>query len=233
MRFGTMSGAFVDSSDMQIDLFGFSVVVVAEANNPTMLNPDFLRHNDIVGTHWRLSESRPPLTTPMLSEVTFEGGLIVRADPNRVTFEQQGGALSLEDIACVDMAKSYLKTAPHVPYTAFGVNPRAVVRNSSFSRLSDMLRSNGSEMTFDSIVPRFELKAIYEMEDKRLTLELQEEKDDHGPFRLCHAHANIHRDIAETNQQMRVNSMLASLDSWRNDLDEFRAVVAQSLPSGR
>lgn len=216
---------------MQIDLLGFSVVVVAAANNPTMLNPDFLRHNGIVGTRWRLSESHPPLTTPLLSEVTFEGGLVVRADQNRVTFEQRGSALSLEDVACVDMAKGYLKTAPQVPYIAFGVNSRAMVRNSPFSRLSDMLRSNGSEMTFDSIVPQFELKAIYEMKDKRLTLELQEGQDDHGPFRLCHA--NIHRDIAETNQQMRVNSMLSSLDSWRNDLNEFRTVVAQSIPSDR
>lgn len=216
---------------MQIDLLGFSVVVVAAANNPTMLNPDFLRHNGIVGTRWRLSESHPPLTTPLLSEVTFEGGLVVRADQNRVTFEQRGSALSLEDVACVDMAKGYLKTAPQVPYIAFGVNSRAMVRNSPFSRLSDMLRSNGSEMTFDSIVPQFELKAIYEMKDKRLTLELQEGQDDRGPFRLCHA--NIHRDIAETNQQMRVNSMLSSLDSWRNDLNEFRAVVAQSIPSDR
>ena len=221
----------MDSSDMQIDLLGFSVVVVAAANNPTMLNPDFLRHNGIVGTRWRLSESHPPLTTPLLSEVTFEGGLVVRADQNRVTFEQRGSALSLEDVACVDMAKGYLKTAPQVPYIAFGVNSRAMVRNSPFSRLSDMLRSNGSEMTFDSIVPQFELKAIYEMKDKRLTLELQEGQDDRGPFRLCHA--NIHRDIAETNQQMRVNSMLSSLDSWRNDLNEFRAVVAQSIPSDR
>lgn len=216
---------------MQIDLLGFSVVVVAAANNPTMLNPDFLRHNGIVGTRWRLSESHPPLTTSLLSEVTFEGGLVVRADQNRVTFEQRGSALSLEDVACVDMAKGYLKTAPQVPYIAFGVNSRAMVRNSPFSRLSDMLRSNGSEMTFDSIVPQFELKAIYEMKDKRLTLELQEGQDDRGPFRLCHA--NIHRDIAETNQQMRVNSMLSSLDSWRNDLNEFRAVVAQSIPSDR
>ena len=216
---------------MQIDLLGFSVVVVAAANNPTMLNPDFLRHNGIVGTRWRLSESHPPLTTPLLSEVTFEGGLVVRADQNRVTFEQRGSALSLEDVACVDMAKGYLKTAPQVPYIAFGVNSRAMVRNSPFSRLSDMLRSNGSEMTFDSIVPQFELKAIYEMKDKRLTLELQEGQDDRGPFRLCHA--NIHRDIAETNQQMRVNSMLSSLDSWRNDLNEFRTVVAQSIPSDR
>ena len=221
----------MDSSDVQIDLLEFSVVVVAQANNPTLLNPDFLKHNGIVGTQWRLSEDHPPITTPPLSEVTFEGGLIVRADPIRVTFEQQGSALSPEDIECADMAKGYLKTVPHAPYIAFGINLKAVVLNSPLSQLSNVLRSNGSWMTFESIVPRFELRAIYEMERKRLTLELQEGQNELGSFRLCQA--NIHRGIAEPNQQMRMNSMLSSLDSWRNDLDEFRALVTQSLLPSR
>lgn len=227
MRSDVLKGTLVDSAELQIDLVGFSVVVVAEANNPTILNPDFLRHNGIVASRWRLSENSPPITSPLLSAVIFDGGLTVQADPNRVTFEQRSSALSLEDIECVDMVKGYLKTVPHVPYTAFGLNPHAVVRNPSFSRLSDMLHSSGGGMTFNSVVPRFELKAIYEMAGKRLTLDLQEGQNEHGSFMLCHA--NIHRDIAESNQQMRVNSMLSFLDSWRNDLDEFRAVVAQSL----
>lgn len=218
----------MDSAELQMDLVGFSVVVVAEANNPTILNPDFLRHNGIVGSHRQLSENDPPITSPLLSAVIFDDALTVRADPNRVTFEQRGSALSLEDIECVDMAKGYLKTVPHVPYTAFGLNPQVIVRNSATRRLSDMLRSSGSGMTFNSVVPRFELKAIYEMAGKRLTLDLQEGPNEQGSLMLCHG--NIHRDIAESNQQMRVNSMLSFLDSWRNDLDEFRTVVAQSLP---
>ena len=223
----------MDSAELQLDLIEFSVVVVAEAeaNNPTILNPDFLRHNGIVGTHWRLSESHQPVTTPWLSVVVFDGGLTVRADPNRVTFEQQGGVLSPEDIECADIAKGYLKTVPHVPYTAFGVNSKARVQNSPLSKLSEMLCSDGSGMMFNSIAPRFELKAIYEMAGKRLTLELQDGQNERGSFRLCQA--NIHRDIAEPNQQMRVNSMLSFLDAWRNDLDEFRALVTQSLLPGR
>ena len=37
---------------MQVDLVGFSVVVVAQSNNPTILNPDFLLHNGIVSSSW-------------------------------------------------------------------------------------------------------------------------------------------------------------------------------------
>ena len=230
MRFDTVPGAFVDSSEVQIDLLEFSVVVVAQANNPTILNPDFLRHNGIVGTQWHLSEDHRPATTSLFSEVAFEDGLAVKAYPNKIIFEQSASALSPDDIECADMAKCYLKTVPHVPYIAFGINLEAVVLNSPLSQLSNVLRSNGSWMTFESIVPRFELRAIYEMAGKRLALDLHEGRNERGPFMLCQA--NIHRDIEESNQQMRINSMLLSLDSWRNDLNEFRTLVAQSLLPG-
>ena len=84
-----------DTTEVSVELFEFSVVIVAEVNNPSILNTDFLRHNGIVSERWGISAERPPITTPVLSEVTFDGGLVIRADPNRVTFQQ-----SLRQRAC-------------------------------------------------------------------------------------------------------------------------------------
>ena len=72
---------------MQIDLIGFSVVVVAQSNNPTILNPDFLRHNGIVSSSRALHSDRLPFVTPVVSEVSFDDDLVVRADPQRMTFD--------------------------------------------------------------------------------------------------------------------------------------------------
>ena len=77
-------------------------------------------------------------------------------------------------------------------------------------------------MSFQSVVPRFEIKAVYEMTDKRVTLDIQE-----GPEATAHCRINIHRDINETNQQMRISSMLSILDSWQSDLDLVQALIAQ------
>ena len=82
-------------------------------------------------------------------------------------------------------------------------------------------------MSFAGVTPTFELKAGYQMTDKRLTLTLQEAPDD---TLLCQA--NIHRDVEETNQQMRVNSVLSMLDCWQDDLEQFDAVVKQALRLG-
>lgn len=212
---------------MQIDLVGFSIVVVAQSNNPTLLNPDFLRHNGIVSSHRVLHGEQPPLTTPMFSQVAFEDGLVVRADPERITFAQSGDPLARDDIDCPTVAKGYLRTVPHVPYTAIGLNPKVVIWNPPFTRLSKMLHAEGNWMTFGSHVPSFELKATYQIADRQLALTLQGAETERGDALICTA--NIHREVKEANQQMRVNATLSMLDCWMDDLDEFNALVDQAL----
>lgn len=209
---------------MQINLVGFSVVVVAQSNNPTILNADFLRHNGIVGSNRALRDDQPPFTTPLLSEVSFDKDLVVRAEPQRITFAQAADGLAPEAIDCPAIAKGYLRTIPHVPYTALGLNPRAVILNPPFQRLSKMLYADGNWMAHAGVTPRFELKAAYQVTDRWLTLTLQEALDD---TLVCEA--NIHRDVVETNQQMRVNSILSMLDCWKDDLALFHDVVDQAL----
>ena len=76
-------------------------------------------------------------------------------------------------------------------------------------------------MSFQSVVPRFELKAIYEITDKHVTLDIQE-----GPEMTAHCRINIHRDFNEPNQQMRISSMLSILDSWHSDLALAQDLIA-------
>ena len=212
---------------VKIDICELSIVIVAQSNNPTILNPDFLHQNGIVGENWRVDEAVPPLTTPVMSQIAFKGGLLVRADPANVSFTMSapGASTTTLDVAvCVDAAKGYLKTVPHVPYTALGVNPKGIDRNSPHGRVSNALRSRGAWMVFQSITPRLELKATYEYADKKTTLGVVEEQAG-TVYR-----ANIHRDVAEPNQQMRVSSMLAILNAWQSDLADFRALVENSIP---
>ena len=205
-----------------MDITQFSVVIVAETHNPTILNPDFLRHNGITDQRWQPVEEEV-FTTPILSRVGFDNGFLITADPSRVVFEQSGDPLLPESLACASAAKGYLKTVPHVPYRALGTNLTCAVRNSSICHVSNALKSDGAWMSFQSVVPRFELKAIYEMTDKRVTLDIQE-----GSEATAHCRINIHRDIKEPNQQMRISSMLSILDSWHSDLAVVQALIAQA-----
>jgi len=69
------------SESLPLKLAGMSVVLIGEANNPTILNPDFLRLH-VVGSERQLKE--PPICTPVFARVSYRDGISVQSEPNRV-----------------------------------------------------------------------------------------------------------------------------------------------------
>ena len=82
-----------DGISRNLVLSGFSVVIVANSNNPTLLNQDFLYYNGIVPNEWPLSKDIRPVVTPAVSKIVFENGFSVTAELNRILFEQSADSL--------------------------------------------------------------------------------------------------------------------------------------------
>lgn len=220
-----------------IKLSSSSVVVVAGSNNPTILNPDFLYHNGIVPKDISLEENIQPITTPAVSQITFRGGFKIMVEINRVLFEQTTDPLEERDIICADTAKRYLKTVPHVPYAAIGINFQGyrVSQNQVSNTVSDALINKGGWMKFGGAKPDFQLKAVYKYDDKTITLDIAEKLIEKEGVNLpaMAFYANIHRDISsEKNQQMRINDLLSILNSYNKDLSDFYLLVGRFKPDG-
>lgn len=218
-----------DTSDC-VELVGFSVVLVANSNNPSILNPDFLRYNEIVGADLQVQGN--PITTPAFSQVMFEGGLSVKADPNRVIFEQIQDPLTIEGVMCPEIAQRYLQKVPHVPYNAVGINPKSC-RISPAARpekVSTALLDKGVWMSYKDVHPEIHLKTIYKYESRMIVLETIEAKKrtkDNVEIPAILFQANIHRDIPAMNPQKRVEFVSTTLASWKEDLSDFGALVAK------
>ena len=216
-------------NDRRVDLVEFSVVLVANSNNPTIINPDFLLHNEIVNAD--LSLQGDPITTPLFSQVVFEGGIAVVATPDRVIFQQTGDPLALKDILCPKIAERYLKKVPHVPYSAVGINPKGYrqLPAERQEKVSDVLINKGAWMSFKDVVPEVYLKTIYQYDKRTIVLDIAEgkkrENDDiEIPGLLFQV--NIHRDIPPTtNQQDRIKTISDILALWKQDLSDFDALV--------
>lgn len=207
-----------------IELVGFSVVLVSSLNNPSIVNPDFLRHNNIVESGRQLQDD--PISTPFYARVTFEGGLAVKAEPNRVIFEQDRESLTTKTITCPAMAKRYLETVPHVPYTAVGINPKGYRRSPSEApeKVSTAFRDKGTWMSFKDVCPAIQLRATYRYEQRIIALDVAEAKNQEENAPAIHGilfQANIHRDISARNQQERIEKMAKILQSWEEDLSDF------------
>ena len=217
-------------------VFELSVVLVSDGIEPSMINPDFLRNNHIVDPGLQLQIEHPPISTPVFSQAVFEGGLVVTAQPDRFVFTQRGEALT-EDVAIPDIARRFLERVPHPAYKAIGINPTGFrpLDDGSVGGVASALIEGGKWMAFGDVLPTVFLKAVYDCKNRQIAMEIQDarrrEADGSESPGLLFA-VNMHRDIVETDQARRIARLMSILSKWRDDLSDFRNLVAQFNPGG-
>lgn len=107
--------------ESDIWLHSVSVVIVAEYHNPSILNKDFLVMHKIVPKEWNVVETT---VTPLLTVIRYENGIRLQEDENRLHVAEQCDLPFSEyaDKQLPNLASSYAKILPHVPYRGLGFN---------------------------------------------------------------------------------------------------------------
>ena len=200
------------------------VVIVGSSHNPSILNPDFLRHNNIVPEEWK-TVAGETFSSPMASQVSYRKGekaLLVSSDISRLAFLEKGAEKS--DFVCPDMARRYLKTVPHVRYTAVGINPalRASVADGiGKDILTKSLLCSGPWGDYEGVSPVLEASFAYDLGGKKISLSVGldstgqvDEKKGGVIFR-----GNIHRDIRSEKDSASIAMEIVA--KWRDDLGAF------------
>lgn len=104
---------------MAIELTHFSVVILAQANNPSILNPDFLKNNSIVDSSFTPANV---VCTPPVSHVTYAEGISIVAEFEKLQFIDDKSDRIPTTSPIPAISSKYLQTLPHVKYTAVGIN---------------------------------------------------------------------------------------------------------------
>lgn len=102
---------------VKFETLNTSIVILAEAHNPSILHPSFLSSLGIVPNDWQLAE--PPICTPMVSIVKYANKTVFKAEPNKLM------VLSESPTECSllsEIVAKYVQTLPHVNYAAVGTN---------------------------------------------------------------------------------------------------------------
>ena len=96
-----------------------NIVIIAEYHNASLLNPDFLRINEIVPFGWKESEN---VTTPGFALVMFDN-IRITLDQNRLEIkENKSDQFPVGYSPIYEIADKYINTIRHVKYTTFGLN---------------------------------------------------------------------------------------------------------------
>ncbi len=215
------------------ELVELSVVLVATSNNPSIINPDFLSHNGIVDRDRRLQED--PVATPVFAQVVYEGGLTVRADPERVMFVQSASEVHLTDVVCPTMAAGYVRAVPHVPYRAVGINPKLHVGldDTDEARVANALDDRGSWLSFKDSEPEVQLKAIYRFSGRRITMDVlgaARRRPSGQQTQGMLFQGNVHRELEQTSSQTRIGALVSIIGGWATDVRDCRALADKFTP---
>jgi hypothetical protein len=104
---------------LSIKLENVTIIVVADSNNPRLLNPDFLDRNTIVPKEWKVKDA---LVTPPFAQVSYENGVRVLLEENRLHVMSQKPDMIPWERALPGVVTSFIEVLPHVSYRSVGLN---------------------------------------------------------------------------------------------------------------
>ncbi len=221
-----------------LDIEELAIVVAAKNHNPTILNPDFLKYNEIVPADWKLAE--PPICTPPLAQVKYDNGISIMSQLDKVIFTDILVGKHPEEAQVPATAAKYVKTLPHVDYSAVGVNPKGhvVVDAEEIARsyVRDTLISEGPWKTFVGQTPTVSVRFIYLIENGSLNLTIEDSFYTPPKEERCSVMifaCNIHREIVGETSKEKVGYLRAVIDAWKDDLKMFRDLIETNFLSGK
>lgn len=205
---------------MSWKLIQFSEVVVGDAHNPTILNPDFLAAQRIVPKSWGW-EVAETITTPPLSIVRYTCGVTITVEQNKIQITDLNVENGPEKSKITEIATAYIEILPHVRYTAVGNNFKCVIPK---SKAGDYLKSRflkeGAWFEAPGKLNAFGLKLGYPLVPTGqliLTIDAAEAKlsEDAEIQEVIICNANFSRDCGEDPKaEIAVDYLRKSGDDW-------------------
>ena len=210
-------------------LLQFSIVIIAADHNPTILNPDFLRMQDIVPDTWNWGLASPPIVTPPFATVQYESGVSISVESNKLQIADTKA--TPQESKIVEIAKQYVQVIPHVRYTAVGINYRSAIEvEDADTTLKSRFLKEGPWDSDDNPMESVGLNFVYPVESGRLVLSLDSgtvSDTSQGADKkksVIITNANFHRDLDSSNMPTS-NQVADDLDKYLDDWQRYSEII--------
>ena len=210
-----------------IRLVEVSIVLVAEDNDPSIINRDFLDRFEILVGEWEVVQ--PTFSTPMFSQVTFSEGLSVASAPNVVMFSQSASGLNVDDVVIPDVATRYMAAVPNVHYSGYTINLTGFVPSGGDNpaNMAHTLTDKGESIALSGVVPEIHLRSTYSFDDRIIVLEVEESVlEPEGPGTLgILFQGNVEHQFPSVDESQLADLVKDALGNWRRQVEEFNDLV--------
>jgi len=216
-----------------VEVRDFSMVLVAENANPSILNPDFLKYNHIVPDDWELA--MPPICTPPVSQVVYKNGVNIVAQPDKISF---GEFIDTEKIYKIpEISSKFVDVVPNLNYQAIGINFNAHILVEQKDKEQDIVLTKliaaGKWKNFQGKSPNTVVQFVYQFGDSNFTIAIQEAlmqnpPDDQQTPIMTFA-ANFHRQLVGINLQEKTTHLKKVIQSYQSDLNKFICFIEENF----
>ena len=210
-------------------------IVIAAQQSPAMLREDLLKYSGIIPVDWQLS--RQPVSGEQLSQLAFENGCSIAAQPDRLMFLEAINDKAPEDVVIGDVARRYVEIMKAGSYQAVGINFRSYVPYPTDDDAADQyicskLLAPGDWQTYGKENVRAALNLLYTLERGQLNLSINSasvQQPEQQPLPILLFSGNFNYDIKEVPAEKRIPTMAAFIDNWITDYDTFRELINQKF----
>jgi hypothetical protein len=203
----------------------FIIVILASANNPSILNPDFLRINDIVDKDFNPIES---ISTPPVSHVKYKEKVAITVDFERLTFIDTDEDRIPHNSPIPSIAKKYIEILRHVPYKAVGINFNGYYECSHMDPsqyILNKLIKKGPWNEFEGVEPSIGLSFSYKMDEVTLNLNIAPAitRKDERTFPSIAINSNFHCDP----QEKKIENIVSYIKSWELQYKQLNDLLSK------
>ena len=196
----------------------FSIVFAANANNPTILNPDFLKYNNIVPNDWELKQ--PPIITEPFAQVIFKSGISITSQLDKVVFSHKNiDNIDNASKAIKDIAGKYLSIIPHVNYSAIGINPQKLIK---FESPDSVIKEKFFSYIFQNNEKQINIRFAIDLPGNVIcNFNIFSESNNNAGIIVS---ANFHHALGNDIEK-RIREMESIIVKYNNDIDRFNKMI--------
>lgn len=216
---------------MSISIQEISIIIAAKDLSPSLLNPDFLKYSDIVPSDWQYNQQ--PVFTNAGVRISYDNGIRISAQPNRVAFAQVVSAQDQSQFLVDTMAAKFAEKLPNADYLAVGVNPRGLApfldnERGAHEFLFKKLFAVGSWQEFGQAPAQAAIQLSYVLEQGQLNLAINEAKlkaQDGKSVSAVVFSGNFNYPVQGEAGIKRVQNVKERIQLWQSTVATFQQLI--------
>lgn len=214
-----------------------AIAITAKNLNPNVVNLDFLKYSNIISPEWELA--RQPVYTKTLTQLVFQNGIAIVAQPNRIVFAESIDTKDIQELQISQIAAKYIEKLPNVEYQAVGINPKGFVTftesNDATNYLLKNLLASGEWREFGNTPPKAAIQLAYTLERCQLNLTINEgllqSEEKSVPAVLFSG--NFDYKVVGSEPEVRLQDLQQILQNWKINLETYKELINNKFLSNR